>query len=58
LVWLVRCATVVSADWVIRNLSLGHRSHVSRAVRALQEAPTATLVKLRRKLLACKQTQM
>ena len=55
---LVRSSTVVSADWVIRQLAPGHPSNVSRAMRAIQWAEGNTAVKIRRKLPACRETAM
>ena len=36
LVWLIRSSTLVSSDWISRNLGMGHRSNISRAVRRFQ----------------------
>jgi REP element-mobilizing transposase RayT len=58
LAWLLRSSTVVSADWVIRKLALGHPSNVSRAMRAFQAGQGNAAAKIRRKLQACKDTGM
>ena len=55
LVWLLRGSTVVSADWVIGRLALGHRSNVSRAVGDIRGNAAA---QIRRKLQACKDACM
>ena len=52
--WLLRSSTVVSADWVIGRLRLGHRSNVSRAMRVFQEGQGNATAKIRRKLLRSK----
>jgi hypothetical protein len=50
LAWLLRSSTVVSADWVIGRLSLGHRSNASRAMRVFKEGPKDAVANIRRKL--------
>jgi hypothetical protein len=45
---------VVSTDWVAERLRLGHRTNVSRAMRAYQEGQQKAGLKIRRKLQACK----
>jgi hypothetical protein len=54
LAWLMRASTVVSVDWVIGRLRLGHRSNVSRATRAFNEGQKDAVAKIRRQLQRCK----
>ena len=37
LTWLIRSSTQVSCEWIGEQFGLGHRSNISRAVRALEE---------------------
>ena len=54
LVWLIRSSTVVSSDWISRQLGMGHRSNISRAIRRFERENQSEIVKLRKKLLHCK----
>jgi hypothetical protein len=54
LAWLLRTATVVSADWVSAQLAMGHRSNVSRAVQKIDDARAETEIKVRHLLQQCK----
>lgn len=36
LTWLIRSSTPVSCEWICEQLNLGHRSNISRAVRAVE----------------------
>ena len=38
LTWLIRSSTQVPCDWICERLGLGHRSNISRAVRALESS--------------------
>ena len=38
LTWLIRSSTQVSCEWICERLGLGHRSNISRAVRALESS--------------------
>jgi len=58
LAWLVRNSTVVSAEWVTGRLRLGHRSNVSRSMRAFQVGQRTAATKIRRKLQTCKYNAM
>ena len=53
LTWLIRSSTQVSCEWICAQLGLGHRSNISRAVRAL-EAPGCKTDHLKAKMLQCK----
>lgn len=53
LVWLIRSSTQVSCEWICERLGLGHRSNISRAVRAL-ESPARNNEHLKAKMLQCK----
>ena len=53
LIWLVRSSTQVSCDWICEQLGLGHRSNISRAVRAL-EASDRKDDRLKAIMLQCK----
>ena len=53
LTWLIRSSTQVSCEWICEQLGLGHRSNISRAVRAL-EAPDRKDDRLKVKMLQCK----
>ena len=54
LVWLIRSSTLVSSDWISRNLGMGHRSNISRAVRRFQAEPRGEAENLKKKMLRCK----
>ena len=54
LAWLLRSATVASSDWVSTQLTMGHRSNVSRAVRKIAEARTAMAIRVRHLMQLCK----
>jgi REP element-mobilizing transposase RayT len=53
LTWLIRSSTQVSCEWICEQLGLGHRSNISRAVRAL-ESPGRTYDRLKAIMLQCK----
>ncbi len=53
LTWLIRSSTQVSSEWICEQLGLGHRSNISRAVRAL-ESPDRKDDRLKAKMLQCK----
>lgn len=36
LTWLIRSSTPVSCEWICEQLNLGHRSNISRALRAIE----------------------
>ena len=54
LVWLLRTATAVPPVWLCDTLGLGHRSNVSRAVRAMQAPADPVRSGLWAKMLQCK----
>jgi len=53
LTWLIRSSTQVSCEWIREQLGLGHRSNISRAVRAL-ESPDRKNNRHRATMLQCK----
>ena len=53
LTWLIRSFTQVSCEWICEQLGLGHRSNISRAVRAF-ESPEWKDDRLKAKMLQCK----
>ena len=53
LTWLIRSSTQVSCEWICEQLGLGHRSNISRAVRAL-ESPARNSARLKVNMLQCK----
>lgn len=53
LTWLIRSSSQVSCEWICEQLGLGHRSNISRAVRAL-ESPGRNNDHLKAKMLQCK----
>lgn len=54
LVWLVRSSSRVSVDWLCATFCLGHRSNLSRAVRAMEAAQDPIRLRLKSKMLQCK----
>ena len=58
LAWLLRSSMVVSVDWVIGKLNQGHRSNVSRAMRAIRGDHGNASAKIRRKMESCKNSVM
>jgi REP element-mobilizing transposase RayT len=53
LAWLMKSRTVMSAEWIIRRLAMGHRSDVSRAVSASRTPKGAQCRKLQKLLHIC-----
>ncbi len=53
LAWLVKSQTVVGDDWIVPRLKMGHRSNVSRAIKAFGETASPRHRKLRRLLHIC-----
>jgi putative transposase len=53
LTWLLRSSTQVSSEWICQQLGLGHRSNISRAVRAF-DLPDMKEDRLKAKMLQCK----
>ena len=53
LTWLIRSSTQVSCEWICERLGLGHRSNISRAIRAL-ESPERKCDRLKISMLQCK----
>ena len=53
LIWLIRTSTQVPCEWMCEQLGLGHRSNISRAVRAF-EAPGRKSDRLKAVMLQCK----
>ena len=53
LTWLIRSSTRVSCGWLCEQLGLGHRSNISRAVRAL-ESENRKNNRFKAKMLQCK----
>jgi len=54
LAWLLRSSTLVSAEWICRELGMGHRSNISRAVRRLEQAGHRSEKEIRKIMLHCK----
>lgn len=53
LTWLIRSSVLVSSGWICTELGLGHRSNISRAVRAFSSgSPKGD--QLKQKMLQCK----
>ena len=53
LAWLVKSRATVSDEWICERLNMGHRSNISRAVRAFRAATDPERKKLKRILLIC-----
>jgi hypothetical protein len=53
LTWLIRSSTQVPCEWMCEQLGLGHRSNISRAVRALESQGNNNDC-LKAKMLQCK----
>ena len=51
--WLIRSSTQVSCEWICEQLGLGHRSNISRSVRAF-EVSTQKNNRLKTIMLQCK----
>src|SRR6202043_468702 len=49
--WLVKTRTAVSDGWISVRLNMGHRTNISRAVRAFREADDRERKQLKRILL-------
>jgi len=53
LTWLIRSSTLVPCEWICDHLGLGHRSNISRAVRAIEVAGRKS-ERLKAKMIQCK----
>ncbi len=53
LAWLVKSRTVMGDEWIQRELEMGHRSNVSRAVSAFRSATDATRRRIKRVMHKC-----
>ena len=53
LAWWVKSRTVVGDAWIVDALEMGHRSNVSRAVRAYRNPTDVVRAQIRRQLHAC-----
>ena len=53
LAWLIKRNTMAEDEWVTRELDMGHRSNVSRAVSAFRSESSRTIRRLKRKLHIC-----
>jgi putative transposase len=53
LAWLIKRNTLVGDDWIIRQIDMGHRSNVSRAVRAFRTESSPAIKRLKRILHTC-----
>jgi putative transposase len=53
LAWLIKGNTMVGDEWVTRELDMGHRSNVSRAVSAFRSESSRAISRLKRKLHIC-----
>jgi putative transposase len=54
LIWLLRTQTTCGVEWINRRLAVGHASNISRAMKAMDEAPTPAAAAIKCKLLKCK----
>ncbi len=54
IVWLLRTSTPAPPAWLCTTLRLGHRSNVSRAIRAMEAPHDPTRARLLAKMLRCK----
>ena len=50
LAWLIKRNTMAEDEWITRELEMGHRSNVSRAVSAFRSERSRTIRRLKRKL--------
>jgi putative transposase len=53
LAWLIKGNSMAGDEWVTRELDMGHRSNVSRAVSAFRSESSRTISRLKRKLHIC-----
>ena len=50
LAWLIKRNTMAGDEWITREIDMGHRSNVSRAVSAFRSESSRTVKRLKRKL--------
>ena len=53
LAWLIKRNTMAGDEWITREIDMGHRSNVSRAVSAFRSESSRTVKRLKRKLHIC-----
>ena len=53
LAWLIKRNTMAGDKWITRELEMGHRSNLSRAVSAFRSERSRTIRRLKRKLHIC-----